>query len=223
MGCSESGNLVAFPVRVKCSPCPAAAGGPAINPAVHLPVDDIGGPGADTVAMSVTDYLLNGVLVAMVFLQVRGRRLTVRLLLLPVAVVAWVAVAYLHQLPTAGDDIPLVVLGALAGLALGTACGLATRILGRSDGAVVAKASVLAAVLWVLGVGARVAFALYATHGGGPAVERFSVAHHITSSQAWVDCLILMALFEVVSRTAVLAARYWRLGGQRPAPAFAQG
>jgi hypothetical protein len=50
-------------------------------------------------------------------------------------------------------------------------------------------------------------FSLYAEHGGGGSIERFSASHHITSIEAWVAGLILMALAEVLSRSAVLAAR----------------
>jgi hypothetical protein len=64
----------------------------------------------------------------------------------------------------------------------------------------------------VVGVGSRLAFQLYATHGGAPSIARFSAAHHITSGEAWVATLIVMALTEVVGRSAVLAARAWKLG-----------
>lgn len=167
--------------------------------------------------MSLTDYLLNGALVALVVLQLRGRRLTLRTILLPVGIVAVVAVSYLRGVPTAPGDLALVSLGALAGLLLGSGCGFATRILRLPGGATLAKAGPLAAVLWVAGVGARIAFELYATHGGGASIVRFSAAHGITSRNAWVDSLVLMALAEVLSRTAVLGAKY-RRRAPRPAP-----
>lgn len=62
-------------------------------------------------------------------------------------------------------------------------------------------------MLWVVGVGARLVFAFWSSHGGGPAIERFSVAHQITSSSAWVTAIILMALAEVLARTTVLRLR----------------
>lgn len=161
--------------------------------------------------MSFTDYLLNGVLVAMVVLQIRGRRLTVRMLALPVVIVVFVAVEYLHGIPTSGGDPGLIAVGAAAGLVLGVGAGLATRVYRRGDGAVMAKAGVLAAVLWVLGVGARLAFELVATNGGARAIGRFSVAHHL-NAQAWVAALILMALLEVFGRTAALGTKYVRVG-----------
>lgn len=165
--------------------------------------------------MSPTDYLLNGILIALVVLQLRGRRLTVRTLLLPVAVVAFAAFEYLRGVPTAGNDLTLAVVGGLAGVVLGTGCGLATAVFRRTDGATIAKAGPVAASLWVAGVGARVGFALYATHGGGTVVERFSASHGITSTNAWVACLILMALCEVLTRTATIGLKCWRLSGRR--------
>jgi len=167
--------------------------------------------------MSIYDYLLNGALVALVIFQIRGRRVTVRNLAMPLVIVAAAAITYLHGLPTAGNDLVLALAGAAIGLLLGTGCGLATAVYRRADGALVAKAGVLAAALWVAGVGARMAFAIYATHGGGQAIGRFSMAHNITTGQAWIACLLLMALVEVVSRSAILAGKYVAIGRVRPA------
>ncbi|MDA8323451.1 MAG: hypothetical protein M0030_27060 [Actinomycetota bacterium] len=164
--------------------------------------------------MTFTDYVLNAAIIALVLFQIRGRRLGPRTLILPITVVAVVAASYLRAIPTAGGDLPLILAGAGAGLVLGAACGLATAVYRRPDGVVMAKAGPVAAALWVAGVGARLAFALYATHGGARAIGDFSVAHHITSGQAWVDCLVLMALVEVLSRSAVLAAKFMSTGAR---------
>jgi hypothetical protein len=157
--------------------------------------------------MTITDYALDIGLIALVLVQIRDRRLTARSLLLPLVVVAWAAAKYLHGIPTAGNDLVLVVGAAAIGATLGALSGALTSVRMRTDGALVARAGAAAAILWVLGVGSRFAFQLYAAHGGGAALERFSVAHHITSNQAWVAALLLMALGEVAFRTAVLA---WR-------------
>ena len=74
---------------------------------------------ADTVAMTFTDYLLNGTLIALVLLQIRGRRVTVRSLALPIGVVVFAAVQYLHGIPTGANNLALVLTGALTGLVLG--------------------------------------------------------------------------------------------------------
>jgi len=196
-------------------------GGDPIHPAIHPPVDDPGAPIPDTGAMTFTDYLLNGALIALVLFQVRGRRLTVRNLVLPFGVVAFAATQYLHGFPLNGNNLTLVLAGALAGALLGTGAGLATSVYRGTDGSAMSKAGLVAALLWILGVGARLAFELYSSHGGQGAIERFSVAHHITSAEAWVTALVLMALAEVVCRTAVIGVRFWKLTSadeRRPAP-----
>ena len=68
-----------------------------------------------------------------------------------------------------------------------------------------------------MGIGARMGFAWATSHGAAPAIGRFSVAHSITSVDAWVAALFLMALAEVVTRLAVL----WLRSGRLPAAAAA--
>jgi hypothetical protein len=161
--------------------------------------------------MTITDYLIDILLIGIVVLQVRGRRLTLRSLLLPIGIVTYVALHYLHGIPTGGNDLLLVGLAAAAGISLGVGAGLFTMVTPGADGHPVAKAGLVAATLWVLGVGSRFAFQLYASHGGGGAVQRFSAAHSITSFEAWVAALILMAMGEVVARTAILATRAYNV------------
>ena len=157
--------------------------------------------------MTFTDYLIDISLIALVVLQVRGRRLTTRTLLLPLAIVGYVAFTYLRGVPTAGNDLFLVAGCAALGAALGGLSGIFTSVYPDRDGVPMAKAGLIAATLWVLGTGARLAFQLYATHGGGSAIGRFSVSHSITSVSAWTSALILMALCEAMFRTGILA---WR-------------
>ncbi|MGA3352774.1 MAG: hypothetical protein ABSD85_06240 [Acidimicrobiales bacterium] len=167
--------------------------------------------------MTFTDYLLNGTLVALVLLQVRARRLTTWMLLRPILIVAVIAASYLRGVPTQGNDLLLALVGAGAGTLLGTCCGLATDVFRDKGGPVIIKAGALAALLWIAGVGSRIAFTLYTQHGGGTAVTRFSVANHITGAEAWVACLVLMGVMEVTSRTTVLAWRRRSLQHSDPA------
>jgi hypothetical protein len=157
--------------------------------------------------MSIADYLLNSVLVLLVIRQIRGRRLTTRQLVLPLVIVAWAASHYLRGVPTAGNDLLLVMAGVSVGLLFGIGSGFATRLVNSEDGVPIATATGLAAALWVLGIGARMGFALYAQNGGADAIARFSAAHGITGGEAWVAALVLMSLVEVVSRTIVLGVR----------------
>jgi hypothetical protein len=157
--------------------------------------------------LSLEDYAVSLLLVAVVIRQVRGKKLTAVGLAWPVGLVVWAAVEYLQGIPTAGNDLPLELGGALLGAVLGCLCGLFTRIHRLPDDSLQAKATGVAALLWVLGVGARMGFALYAENGGGPRIAQFSATHHITSAAAWTACLLLMSLTEVLGRTALLAGR----------------
>lgn len=166
--------------------------------------------------MNPLDYILDAVLVATVFLQFRGRRLTPRNLLFPVAIVVYFLVAYLKGVPTAGNDLYLVLGGVLLGLVFGVGAGAFTRVYPSEKG-IYAKAGPLAATFWTVGVVLRTAFSLYATDGGASADRTIGHAMHsldITSSNAIVACLLLMVLVEVGSRQLIVGARYLRLRGQ---------
>ncbi len=156
--------------------------------------------------MTTFDYLLNIALVALVVLQLRGRRLDRRGLLLPLILVGWAATQYLHGIPTSGNDGVLVALGVGAGLTLGIASARLTRLDVDAEGVPIARATIAAAALWVVGIGGRMAFSLYMQHGGAPTVIRFSQVHHLTG-QGWVTGIVLMAFVEVVSRTVILWIR----------------
>jgi hypothetical protein len=157
--------------------------------------------------MTITDYLINIALIALVILQIRGSRLDLKNALRPVVIVAAAAVYYLRGFPAAGNDLLLdVVLGG-AGLVLGIACGATTRVWRADDGLAYAKAGVIAAALWVIGIGSRLAFEEFWTHGGTKTIVNFSIAHDITSQNAWVAALVIMALAEVISRLVVIRLR----------------
>jgi hypothetical protein len=161
--------------------------------------------------MTFSDYLIDITLIGLVLVQIRSRRLTVKALVLPLGLVAYVAYSYLRGVPTAHNDLFLVVGAAVVGATLGSLAGRFTSVTKAADGSVWAKAGFAAAGLWILGTGGRLAFQLYASHGGGPAIAHFSATHGITSAQAWTATLILMALSEATMRTAVLGWRFARL------------
>ena len=156
--------------------------------------------------MTMKDYLANAFLIALVVRQIRGKRLTAVGLLWPVALVIGIGIEYLHGVPLGGDDLALILAAAAVGAGLGLACGALTRIHRTADGAPLAKATGVAAALWVAGVGARTAFAIYAQNGGGPTIARFGTAHDIAAA-AWAPALVLMSLAEVVGRSVTLAVR----------------
>jgi hypothetical protein len=167
--------------------------------------------------MTITDYLINFALIALVILQLRGSRLDLKTAIRPVLLVAAAAVYYLRGFPTGGHDTLLyLVLGGI-GLVLGVACGATTRVWRADDGFAYAKAGVVAAAFWVIGIGSRLAFEEFVSHGGTKDVVSFSVAHDITSQNAWVAGLVLMALAEVIARLVTIRARAARTRQTGPA------
>jgi len=176
--------------------------------------------------MNDFDFILDAVLLATIFIQFKGRRLTIRSLALPVAIVAYFLVAYLKDVPTAGNDLYLIGGGVLLGLIFGVGAGAFTRVYHGKKG-IYARAGLLAATFWAVGVVLRTAFSLYATDGGASADRTIGQLMHswnVTSSNAIVACLLLMVLVEVCSRQLIVAARYLRLrnGTSRPLAAPAR-
>ena len=167
------------------------------------------GPARHAGGMNI--YLINALLVLLVVRQIREHQLDLRALAVPVLAVGAAAVMFLHSVPGGGSDIALDLLCLSAGAALGAVGGLATHLRVGGDGRPLGRAGVLAASMWIAGVGARMVFYFAATHGAGPAIARFSVAHHITSGDAWTAALVLMALGEVLTRTLILAVRGQRV------------
>lgn len=170
--------------------------------------------------MTIYDYLLNAALLLVVVRQIRGRRLSGAALYVPIAITAYAAFQYLHTIPTAGNDLVLVVAGAGIGVVLGTLCGLFTLVSLASDGVPFARATGAAAALWIVGIGSRIVFSLWAQHGGGPALAHFSVVHSL-SPAAWVTGFVLMAILEAAARTTVLVIRGRRVSAL-PAGAIMQ-
>jgi hypothetical protein len=166
--------------------------------------------------MNALDYILDAVLLATVFLQFRGRRLTLRNLALPVVIVVYFLFAYLRGVPTAGNDAWLVLGGVLLGLVFGVGAGVFTRVYPAEKG-IYAKAGLIAATFWTIGVVGRTAFSLYATDGGPGADHTIGNLMHtydITTSKAIVACLLLMVLVEVGSRQLIVGFRYLSLRNQ---------
>ncbi len=180
---------------------------PTIHPTIHPWVDAGATPDPDTGGMTFSDYVIDIALISIVLVQMRGRQLTTRSLLLPVGLVTYVAITYLKAIPTSGNDLFLIVGCAVVGATLGGLAARFTTVHANSDGIPIAKAGLVAAALWILGTAGRLAFQVYASHGGGRAIEHFSVTHSITAATAWTAALILMALSEAIVRTGVLA---WR-------------
>ena len=159
--------------------------------------------------MTTSEYLFNAAFVLLVLRQARERELDRRSVIVPLILMLFVGAQYLHTLPTAGNDLLLILGLAAVGLALGLAGGFATQVRAR-DGAALARVGWIAGGLLVAGIGSRMAFAFAVGHGLESAVRSFSIAHQIGST-AWPVALVLMALVEVGARLAVVQARARRL------------
>ncbi|MEV7319839.1 hypothetical protein [Streptomyces sp. NPDC093970] len=164
--------------------------------------------------MTISDWIIDVVLILVVIKQMREERLTAFRLLLPLGLITWVATSYLHDIPTAGNDLALIATFAGIGVACGVGGGLLTRVR-LADGHVRVKASLGAAALWVLSMGFRLGFAVYTSHTAGETrIAHFSADHDITSGQAWVAALVLMAVSEVVVRLGIIVLRGQTLRGR---------
>jgi len=167
--------------------------------------------------MTTTEWITDILLLLAVFRQIRESELTARTFLLPLAIVGFFAHKYLTGIPTDGNDLVLILTLTGVGAALGIAGGFVTRVR-RMGEAVLVKAGFAAALLWVLGMGSRMAFQLWSEHGGAEAITRFSIEHTITGDQAWITAFVLMAVTEVVTRSATIMLRGQRLRSGSASP-----
>ena len=158
------------------------------------------------VPMTITDYLINAVFVLIVFRQARERELDLRSVIIPLAVVAYVAHLYVHSIPTAGNDLVLAAALGAVGLTLGVASGFATHVRAGENGLAVARVGWIAGVLLIAGIGSRMVFAFALSHGAQHAVVSFSIAHQVGAA-AWPVALVMMAMLEVSTRIAIVQLR----------------
>ncbi len=117
------------------------------------------------------------------------------------------AANYLHGIPTSGNDLVLVAMLAAVGLSIGVASAQTVRMRPDGRGSVLARAGWASAFFWVVGMGSRFAFLVWATHGGAATIGHFSAEHAISASSAWPAALLAMAVFEVCARSLVLVVR----------------
>ena len=160
---------------------------------------------------NINVYVINALLVLLVIRQIREHPLDLRSLAIPVLAVGVAAFFFLHSVPLGGNDIALELACVLTGALMGAIGGFATYLRRGADGRPLGRAGWLAAGMWVGGVGARLAFAVAANNGAGPAIARFSVAGRITGEADWIAALIMMALADVLTRLIVIYVRGRRL------------
>jgi hypothetical protein len=178
-----------------------------VHPQIDLEADVRGAVPTEHAPMTTTDYLIDSALVLLVLLQIKERKLTTQTIVRPIVIVGVAVANYFHSIPTAGNDLILIVGLALTGLTIGVASGVAVIMRRGADGDVLARGGWASAFFWVLGMGSRFAFLIWITHGGAPTIASFSASHSITSGSAWTDALLGMAVFEVLGRSLTMALR----------------
>jgi hypothetical protein len=157
--------------------------------------------------MTTTDWIIDIALILIVFRQLREEKLTIWTIVIPVIIMGWAASNYLHGMPTAGNDVALEAALTAVGVVFGIAGGFLTRVR-YNAGKVYINATASAAALWVISMGGRMAFSIWTSHASGAAhITTFSVAHDITSGEAWVVALIGMAFAEVIFRIGTIVVR----------------
>ncbi|MBV9100363.1 MAG: hypothetical protein JOZ46_12520 [Candidatus Dormibacteraeota bacterium] len=160
--------------------------------------------------MNLTEWILNFGILAVMLSQFGEHTATRRRLVLPLVIVAIVAVNFLPGTPTVGNDVAFEASGVAIGLLLGALAGAAVRVRVGSAGQVTLTAGWAYAVLWTAVIGGRMLFALWASGPGSHAVAAFSMTHAITGA-AWTSFFVLMALAMIGTRTALILLAKQRL------------
>lgn len=170
--------------------------------------------------MSGANWIVDLLLVGLVLRQVRPRPLTVRSVLLPALLLAVAGSEYLKAFPTSGNDLVMDVVLVAVGAGFGIVSGVTTLVWRSPDGTLLCRAGAVAALFWVLGMGSRMAFDIWAhTHGGEADLVRFSVHHSISTANAFATAFVLMAFAQVGCRVGILQVRRLRMDRSTLAPA----
>jgi hypothetical protein len=156
--------------------------------------------------MTITDWAVDIALIALIFRQLRPAKLGLTQLLLPLLIAGFAVQQYFTAWPTTRHGAALIVTTTVLGVVLGSAAAMRTRVWNKG-GTVFAEATAAAAGLWVLGMGARLVFQIWANSAaGGQHLLTFSVQHELEIS-AWVDALLFMAVGQVLARSLLLYVR----------------
>jgi hypothetical protein len=107
--------------------------------------------------LSVENYIIDILLILLVFRQLRPRQLTPRVIVLPLILVAWAWISYFKTFSANGHDVELIAIFTAVGIALGIASGLTTKVW-ESGQKLLFQAGAIAAVTWIIGMGSAWAF-----------------------------------------------------------------
>jgi len=103
-------------------------------------------------SVSITDYVIDILLILVIFRQVRPHELTLRTVVLPLVLLAVAGIVYLRPFTVRGNDLPLIVILTAAGIVLGGLSGLADSIW-RDGRRLMFRAGAVSVITWVAGHG----------------------------------------------------------------------
>jgi hypothetical protein len=141
-------------------------------------------------------------------------------LLRPLVISALVIPLFIDRPVTHGDGLAVEIAGVAAGILLGLVALVLVRVYRSPEtGKPVSRAGGTYAALWVIIIGARIAFSYGANHWFRDQLGTWMIAHQVTTA-AITDGLIFMAIAMVLARTgglALRAARMSQASGERAA------
>jgi hypothetical protein len=144
------------------------------------------------------------VLTAVLEADLGRRRITWFRLARPLALAGVIIAFYLSGIATGGSGFVLELALGGAGIILGLLAGAIFGVYRGADGLVRSRAGFAYAALWVMVIGARIAFAYATVHSRS--LQTWLGTHQITSD-ALTDALIFMAVGMLLARTATLVVR----------------
>ncbi len=160
--------------------------------------------------MTLVQWIIDISLVFIVIRQIQTTKIDWLFIAVPAAIVALTSWYYIEGFEITGANLTVLSICAAIGIITGVAGGLVTKVW-YEGGESYAKAGLAAASIWVVSMGARLAFIIWATHGGEQALTNFSIDHGITSASVYQTSLVVLALLEVVLRFAIILYRGWKL------------
>jgi hypothetical protein len=144
------------------------------------------------------------VLTAVLEADLGRRRITWFRLARPLLLAGVIIAFYIKGVASGGSGLTLELALAGAGLGLGLLAGAIFGVFRDPAGFARSRAGFAYAALWIVVIGARIAFAYSTSHSHS--VQTWLGTHHVTSA-ALTDALIFMAAGMLLARTATLVVR----------------
>jgi hypothetical protein len=170
--------------------------------------------------MPTSAWVINLVVLAAVLLGDLGhRKINAFRLVRPVIVTAVIIAFYVKSVATNGNGLAFEIGLAALGIVLGVVASALFQVRREQDGFAWSTAGTTYALLWVVVIGARLAFEdeAYTSH----ALDRWFATNSL-SSNAITDALIFMAITMVLTRTAGLRVRAILSSHRPPTPSVAE-